>query len=137
MIARDGLKPKEKAKERLLKLELLQNDRLQAVKYYKAKADKRRDKFNKQLTPKGIQEGHLVLRCDSRYDHNKGGKFDLRWDGPFQVLHKFGNGSYQLQDMDGRIHHTRVNGWRLKPYFSRIQEEATTYEEEAEPQGIG
>ena len=32
----------------------------------------------------------------------------------------FNNGSYQLTDTSSELHKTRVNGWRLKPYFSQI-----------------
>ena len=39
-------------------------------------------------------------------------------DGPFQIIQKYDNGSYLLHDWLGKVHHTRVNGWRLKPYFS-------------------
>ena len=36
------------------------------------------------------------------------------------------NGSYKLQDVDGKIHETRVNGWRLKPYFLRLEAGASS-----------
>ena len=45
------------------------------------------------------------------------------WEGPFKVLEIFDNGSYQLMDVSGALHKTRVNGWRLKPYFSQILED--------------
>ena len=45
------------------------------------------------------------------------------WEGPFKVVKKFGNGSYQLMDASRGLHKTRVNGWRLKPYFSQILED--------------
>ena len=44
------------------------------------------------------------------------------WEGPFKVVELFDNGSYQLMDAFGELHKTRVNGWRLKPYFSQIVE---------------
>ena len=31
------------------------------------------------------------------------------------------NDSYKLQDVNGKVHKTRVNGWRLKPYFLRFE----------------
>ena len=39
------------------------------------------------------------------------------------MMEKFDNGSYQLMDASGVLHKTRVNGWRLKPYFSQIMED--------------
>ena len=62
------------------------------------------------------------MRYNNRFDYNKSDKFVPHWEGPFKVLEKFGNGSYQLMDATGELHKTRVNGWRLKPYFSQILE---------------
>ena len=36
-------------------------------------------------------------------------------------MKRYENGSYKLQDVDGKIHETRVNVWRLKPYFLRFE----------------
>ena len=44
-------------------------------------------------------------------------------DGPFQIIRKYDDGSYLLQDLSGKVHKTRVNGWRLKPYFLQVLEE--------------
>ena len=44
-----------------------------------------------------------------------------KWEGSFQILKKFDNGSYQLQDLSGKVHCTRVNGWTLKPFFQMIE----------------
>ena len=44
------------------------------------------------------------------------------WEGPFKVVELFDNGSYQLMDASRGLHKTRVNGWRLKPYFSHGME---------------
>ena len=61
-----------------------------------------------------------MLRYDNRFDYNKGDKFLSHWEGPFKVLEKLSNGSYQLMDISDKQHQTRVNGWRLKPYFSKV-----------------
>ena len=91
--------------------------------HYAEQAEKRRKKFNAKLATKSIKEGSLVLRYDNRFDYNKGDKFMPHWEGPYKVLEKFGNGSYQLEDTSRNLHKTRVNGWRLKPYFSQIFDE--------------
>ena len=52
------------------------------------------------------------------FDYNKSDKFVPHWEGPFKVVELFDNGSYQLMDAFGELHKSRVNGWRLKPYFS-------------------
>ena len=90
------------------------------MEHYAEQAEKRRKKFNAKLATKSIEEGSLVLRYDNRFDYNKGDKFVPHWEGPYKVLEKFGNGSYQLVDTSGNLHKTRVNGWRLKPYFSQV-----------------
>ena len=39
------------------------------------------------------------------------------------MVEVFDNGSYQLMDATGELHKTKVNGWRLKPYFSQVMED--------------
>ena len=87
------------------------------MEHYAEEVDKRRIRFNKKLAVKEIKEGSLVLRYDNRFDYNKSDKFSPHWEGPFKVLEKFANGSYQLVDISGKQHQTRVNGWQIKPYF--------------------
>ena len=67
----------------------------------------------------------LVLRYDSRLDTRHDTKFLPRWEGPFITYHRYQNGSYQLQDLSGKLHKTRANGWRLKPYLQRADPPAT------------
>ena len=110
-------------KQRILDLERLALSRENAMGYYAKQAEERKKNFNANLAPKNITEGSLVLRYNNRFDYNKSDKFVPHWEGPFKVLEKFDNGSYQLMDASGTLHKTRVNGWRLKPYFSQILEE--------------
>ena len=116
-------KGKGALKECLLDLERLALNKEEAIQYYARHAKARRKKFNKRLAPKGIKEGSLVLRYNSRLDYNKSDKFVPHWEGPFKAVEVFGNGSYQLMDAAGELHKTRVNGWRLKPYFSQVMED--------------
>ena len=90
------------------------------MEHYAEEAHKRRIKFNEKLAMKDIKEGSLVLRYNNRFDYNKSDKFSPHWEGPFKVLERFANGSYHLMDISGKQHQTRVNGWRLKPYFSQV-----------------
>ena len=80
------------------------------MEHYSEEADKRRIKFNKKLAVKNIKEASLVLCYDNCFDYNKSDKFSPHWEGPFKVLERFANGSYQL-DISGKQHQTRVNGW--------------------------
>ncbi|MCO5587349.1 hypothetical protein L7F22_041298 [Adiantum nelumboides] len=75
------------------------------------------------LKDKELKRGMLVLRYDNRFDNRKDNKFLSRWEGPFLIRKKYSNGSYQLQEINGKLHKTRVNGWRLKPYFQRFDSE--------------
>ena len=81
-----------------------------------------------------------MLCYDNIFNYNKGDKFAPHWQGPYKVLEMFGNGSYQLVDISGQLHKTRVNGWQLKPYFSQIFDEqvelATTSLDNDEPLGL-
>ncbi|MCO5611402.1 hypothetical protein L7F22_065655 [Adiantum nelumboides] len=72
------------------------------------------------LKDKELKRGMLVLRYDNRFDNRKDKKFLSRWEGPFLIRKKYSTGSYQMQEINGRLHKTRVNGWRLKPYFPRF-----------------
>lgn len=63
-----------------------------------------------------------MLRYDNRFDTRKDKKFMPRWEGPFIILKHYSNGSYILTNAIGKLHYTRVNGWRLKPYFQRFDQ---------------
>ena len=93
------------------------------MEHYAKQAEERKKKFNADLAPKGIKKGSLVLRYKNRFDYNKSDKFVPHWEGPFKVVEMFDNGSYQLMDTFGALHKTRVNGWRLMPYFSQVLED--------------
>ena len=102
---------KEMLKQRILDLERLALSREDAMGYYAKQAEEWKKKFNANLSPKNITEGSLVLRYNNRFNYNKSDKFVPHWEGPFKVLEKFDNGSYQLMDASGALHKTRVNGW--------------------------
>ena len=122
MLLHSQKNPKETMKERLLDLERLALSREEAMQHYARQAEERKKKFNANLVPRNIKKGSLVLRYNNRFDYNKSDKFVPHWEGPFKVVEKFDNGSYQLMDASGTKHKTRVNGWRLKPYFSQTME---------------
>ncbi|MCO5610104.1 hypothetical protein L7F22_064339 [Adiantum nelumboides] len=122
---------KEKLKQCILALEKLELDREEAILHYISQAEKRRHKFNKKLKTKDIEEKSLVLRYDNKFDHKKDGKFVPHWEGPFKIVKIFDNGSYQLMNTTGKLHKTRVNGWRLKAYFSQNFFDNVQWEQEA------
>ena len=69
---------------------------------------------NAKIKGKGIFKGDLVLRYNSKLEKSFQKKFQVKWEGPFQVFECFENGTYQLADLDGTLHASRVNGLRLK-----------------------
>ena len=115
VLLRSQKKGKEIMKECLLDLERLALSREDAMQHYAKHAEERRKKFNAKLAPRIINKGSLVMRYNNRFDYNKSDKFVPHWEGPFKVLEKFGNGSYQLMGATGELHKTKINGWRLKP----------------------
>ncbi|MCO5555608.1 hypothetical protein L7F22_009153 [Adiantum nelumboides] len=114
---------KEQLQQRILDLERLELDRTSAIEFYATQAERRRQKFNEGLKDKELKRGMLVLRYDNRFDNRKDKMFLSRWEGPFLIRNKYSNGSYQLQEINGRLHKTWVNDWRLKPYFQRFDSE--------------
>ncbi|MCO5553222.1 hypothetical protein L7F22_006743 [Adiantum nelumboides] len=106
--------------DRLLTLAELEWKREAAYECYKRKSTQVKDKLDKEVKDKGIKEGDLVLRYDNRLDNHFDAKFETRWQGPYIVKKAFNSSYYQLMDLDGKELPRKVNGYRLKPYLSRI-----------------
>ena len=106
--------------DRLLTLAELEWKRELAYECYRRKATQAKEKFNATVKDKGIKEGDLVLKYDSRLDNRFDVKFVTRWQGPYIVKKAFNSSYYLLMDLDGKEHSKKVNGYRLKPYLSRI-----------------
>ena len=106
--------------DRLLTLAELEWKRELAYECYRRKATQAKEKFNATVKDKGIKEGDLVLKYDSRLDNRFDVKFVTRWQGPYIFKKAFNSSYYLLMDLDGKEHSKKVNGYRLKPYLSRI-----------------
>ena len=106
--------------ERLLQLQEAQLDRMSALDHYSKMQERALERINKKIKKKGIFEGDLVLRYNSKLDNTFQKKFQIKWEGPFKVENCFPNGTYQLANLDGTLHASRVNGLRLKPYHARL-----------------
>ena len=81
--------------------------------------------MNRRFKDKEIRVGDLHIRYDGKLDHTFKTRFITKWKDPFKVQEKFANGSYQLEDLDGKQHNRRVNGLGLKKYFMRIIQVST------------
>ncbi|MCO5574887.1 hypothetical protein L7F22_028681 [Adiantum nelumboides] len=106
--------------DRLLNLVEIEWKREAAYHCYKKKALQLKEKLNEGIKDKEIKEKSLVLRHNNALDNRFNAKFEHRWEGPFIVKKAFTGGYYQLMDLNGKEHPRKVNGYRLKPYLSRI-----------------
>ena len=95
-------------------------DRMKALEYYEKMQDKVLARVNEKVKEKGTTKGNLVLCYNIKLNKTFQKKFQIKWEGPFLVLEGFPNGTYQLADMDGTPHVSRVNGLRLKIYHARL-----------------
>ena len=93
-------------------------------------------RLNENFKDKQITKGDLVLRYNSKLDKTFQKKFQIKWEGPFLVLEGFPNGTYQLADMDGTPHVSRVNGLRLKIYHARLMMIAKDHESKDEVESL-
>ena len=91
-----------------------------ALEHYENMQDVALKHINAQVKSKGILKGDMVLRYNSKLDKTFQKKFQVKWEGPSMVENFFDNGTYQLADLDGTLHVSRVNGLRLKKYFPRL-----------------
>ena len=93
---------------------------MKALEYYEKMQDKVLARVNEKVKEEGITKGDLVLCYNSKLNKTFQKKFQIKWEGPFLVLEGFANGTYQLADMDGTPHASRVNGLRLKIYHAML-----------------
>ncbi|MCO5603134.1 hypothetical protein L7F22_057281 [Adiantum nelumboides] len=122
-------------KERLLYLQCLQLDRALALEHYEQVLKTSQAKANSKVKDKGIKKGDMVLHYNRKLDSTFQKKFQIKWQGPFLVLDRFPNGTYQLADLNGTLHKARVNSYRLKKYYARLMvviEDEPSFEESAD-----
>ncbi|NHV87711.1 hypothetical protein, partial [Escherichia coli] len=71
-------------------------DRDLALQHYVQMREDSIEMANEKVKDKGIEEGDLVLRFNSRLDKMVHKKFQIKWEGPFKVVQKFpNNGTFQ------------------------------------------
>ena len=104
-------------KHQLVMLEKLDETRAQAHLNMEAIQKHKKSYYDSKLVPKKLEPNDLVLLYDRGFQKFPG-KFKMRWFGPYRILRSFPNGSVELQDFTGKIHLTRYNGYRLKPYLT-------------------
>ncbi|MGQ3285766.1 RNase H-like domain-containing protein [Bosea sp. (in: a-proteobacteria)] len=88
----------------------LKRERITNKLYYDAR---------KNLRKKPLQKGDIVLIHESQLLKQFSHKLDDRWRGPYRILQKYENGSYQVQELDGSMLTEVVSGDRLKIFKER------------------
>ena len=117
------LEHKEKSEEeglqnRLTAIDGLEEYRTQALELLTAVQYKRKKTYDKKLPSLApVKEGDLVLLYDSKYKKFPG-KLHMRWMGPYKTVQMFDNRSLQLETLQGQWFDTRVNGSRVKKFFT-------------------
>ncbi|XP_072087333.1 uncharacterized protein [Arachis hypogaea] len=78
-----------------------------------------RNKYNKRVRPRTLQQGDLVLRRleDVRKPPGQG-KLAANWEGPFRIAKVYGRGSYSLQSLEGADLPNTWNISSLRLYYT-------------------
>jgi len=105
----------ESNEERRVNLDLLDEAREEAR--IKAEAVKRRveRQYSSKVKPRQFQIGDLVMRKAHPYELEN--KLSPKWSGPFRVTEAKGNGSYNLETLEGGSHPTQLECSQLKILF--------------------
>jgi len=106
----------ESIEERRVILDLLDEAREEAR--IKAQAVKRRveRQYSSKVKPRQFQIGDLVMRKAHPYELEN--KLSPKWTGPFRITKAKGNGSYNLETLEGGPIPRSWNAANLKVYFS-------------------
>ncbi|CAN6711701.1 unnamed protein product [Malus baccata var. baccata] len=105
-------------KLQLNKLEEVRNEAYENSRIYKEKTKAFHDRM---IRSKTFSIGQKVLLFNSRLRLFPG-KLRSRWIGPFIVTNVFPHGAVQIQSLKTQ-QEFKVNGHRLKPYFTPFEEE--------------
>ena len=74
--------------------------------------------YNKNVRLRQFQEGDLVLRKVNQSTKKPAdGVLGPSWEGPYRVLHAFGNGAYKLGYPNGRVVGKAWNAEHLRKYY--------------------
>eukprot|EP00253_Pinus_taeda_P034419 PITA_34419 len=115
MAAQLDLDPSHAQRERLLQLNGLDEQRLQAILHTEVVQLQRNIWHEKNIKEKNFQEGYWALLYDSRYKDFKG-KLRTKWLGPYTIEKCNDNGSVLIRSIDEEALPMLVNGHRLKIY---------------------
>ncbi|KAK9714084.1 hypothetical protein RND81_06G071100 [Saponaria officinalis] len=82
------------------------------------------ESYNKRVRKKSFTVNDLVWKVRLPMGHKDHfyGKWTPQWEGPFRVVKVYSGNSYGLQDMNGNMTRTNINGKFIKAYHPTIWE---------------
>ena len=101
----------EWAQPRFDQLSLLDERGLRAADHVQAYQRKMARAFKKQVKPRPLQRGDLVLRVLRGLAGDPRGKFRPTWSGPYIIRELTPEGAAWLTDLDGNQFSEPTNGW--------------------------
>ena len=120
----NGFTPQEYNEAMMMKLEALDDKRIQAFNYMLVHKNKVAQTYKKRIKRKNFEIGELVWKIilpvgakDKELD-----KWSPNWVGPFEVHQVLHGNTYWLTNLLGEPHKRFINGKYLKKYFPIIWE---------------
>lgn len=103
----------------LQELEFLDEKWQSALNHLQGYQNKMRRSYNKRVNPHYFEVGDIVLNENHKNltEHEKLGKFEPNWLGPFVITKVVGNDAYHLQMMEGDPLPDPINNMQLKIYY--------------------
>ena len=101
--------------EHIVQLIQLEEDRFIVGFHQQVAKDQQKVWHDCHIKKKQFAEGDLVLLYDSKFLKHPG-KLQMHWLGPFLIFSITSGGAVQLQQLDGVVLLTLVNGSLLNPY---------------------
>lgn len=94
----------------------LDEERLNALMLLRMQKKRVEKAYNKKVKVKLFSTNDLVWKVILPMDRKDRtlGKWSPKWEGPFQVIHIFSNGAYEIEEFNEDKRILRVNGKYLK-----------------------
>ena len=99
---------------------MLEGKRLQALQNLEAYQARMSRAFDKRVKRRSFKQGdlvHTIIR-PMNVTRRMGGKFELKWEGPYIVKEVYSSGAYRIISPDGEYCPPPVNGKFLKRYYA-------------------
>ncbi|OMO98769.1 reverse transcriptase [Corchorus capsularis] len=103
--------------QRMLQLQELEEIRNEAYENSRIYKEKTKALHDQRILRRSFHEGQKVLLFNSTIKLH--GKLRTKWNGPFEVIKVYPNGSVEIYNPDSK-NQFKVNGQRLKPFFEPL-----------------